>query len=222
MEIAKLVLEYLRVLEWPIFALVIALLFRNQLSGILGKLRKADLPGGVSLDFNQEIKEAKTLSQQVVRQIETTPVPESRRLMPGVPLTEANARMISVGLQPSPSGLDMSYYRTLASQDPNLALAGLRIEIDVLARNLAKGFGVSVDARDSGARLIRKLRDAASITTQQMELTLKVLKLCNVAIHGRPVSREEAEEVIDVASVLTDQYLRWLSWGFDDGWKPQT
>jgi hypothetical protein len=98
MEIAKLVLEYIRVLEWPVLAMVIAFLFRNELSGILGKLRKADLPGGVSLDFNQEMKEAKTLSQEVVRQIEATPVPESRRLMPGVPLTEANARMISLAL----------------------------------------------------------------------------------------------------------------------------
>jgi len=58
--------------------------------------------------------------------------------------------MIHLGLRPSPSGLDMSYYRSLADQDPNVTLAGLRIEIDILARNLAKGFNVSVNDRESG------------------------------------------------------------------------
>ena len=135
-------------------------------------------------------------------------------------MTEANARMIKLGLQPSPSGLDMAYYRNIAAQDPNLALAGLRIEIDIIAKNLARGFHIEVGSHDTGARLLQRLRDAGAITTEQLQLTLKVLRLCNAAIHGEIVSREQADEVIDLANTLRDQYLRWLSWGFGDGWQP--
>lgn len=219
MEIAKLILEFVKVLVWPILAITIVIVFRSQLGAVLWRLRKADLPGGLSLDFNQEIQEAKTLSQQVTQQV-AAEHPESKKLIPSIPLTEANARMLELGLRPSPSGLDISYYRNLVAQDPNLALAGLRIEIDILAKNLAQGFNVNTDPHDSGTRLLRKLRDAGAITNEQMELGLKVLRLCNAAIHGRTVSREEADAVIDVAGVLMDQYIRWLSWGFKDGWKP--
>ena len=143
---------------------------------------------------------------------------EPRR--PSIPMTEANARLIKLGLRPSPSGLDMSYYRSLAAQDPALALAGLRIEIDILAKNLAQGFHIDIEPSDSGARLLRKLRDQGAITTQQSELTSKVLHLCNAAIHGEPVSREQADEIIDLANVLREHYLNWLSWGFRHGWQP--
>jgi len=219
MEIAKLVLEYVRVLIWPAIVLVICVVFRRHLVALLNRIRHAELPGGVSVDLDQEIKEVKSLSAKVQEQ----PAPSDRkRTRPAIPLTEANARMIQLGLRPSPSGLDMSYYRSLAEQDPNVALAGLRIEIDILARNLAKGFGVPMSDRDSGARLMRRLYDAGAITSEQMQLTMKVLRVCNAAVHGTPVSREEADDVIGSAEVLADQYLAWLSWGFDDGWTPRS
>jgi hypothetical protein len=129
--------------------------------------------------------------------------------------------MIQLGLRPSPSGLDMAYYRKFAEQDPNVALAGLRIEIDILARNLAQGFGVSKSDRDSGGLLMRRLYEAGVITSEQMQLTMKVLRVCNAAVHGAVVSREEADDVIGSAEVLADQYLAWLSWGFGDGWTPK-
>jgi hypothetical protein len=34
----------------------------------------------------------------------------------------------------------MNNYKTIAESDPTLALAGLRIELEILTRNLAKGF----------------------------------------------------------------------------------
>lgn len=44
--------------------------------------------------------------------------------------------------------------------------------------------------------------------------------VCNATVHGQPVSLEQAKSVIQSAEVLADQYLSWLSWGFDDGWEP--
>jgi hypothetical protein len=53
-----------------------------------------------------------------------------------------------------------------------------------------------------------------------MQLAQKVLEVCNAAVHGQPVSHEQAKSVIQSVEVLADWYLAWLSWGFDDGWEP--
>ncbi len=216
MEIAKIVLDYIKVLAWPAVAFAVAMVYKKEIVGILGRLRKAGLPGGVSLDFSEEVQEVRQLSNHV----EPLPPTHEGSKLPAVPLTDANARMISLGLQPSPSGLDMNYYRVLARQDPNIALAGLRIEVDVLARNLAKGFRVTATTRDSGLLLLRRLLQGGAITASQFELAEKVMQLCNAAVHGTLVSRQQAEAVIDSAEVLARQYLEWLSWGFPGGWKP--
>ena len=218
-DIAKLILAFVEALVWPATVLIVAFRFRTEIVAILARLKKADLPGGVSLDFSEEVKEARQLSHEVEIQ-PAKPHPAQKTQRPAIPLTEGNARMISLGLQPSPSGLDMDYYRTLALQDPNVALAGLRIEIDVLARNLAKGFKIPTSERESGARLLSKLRSAEAITDAQFNLAQKVLRLCNAAVHGTVVAKEQADVVIDAAEVLFQQYLEWLSWGFPDGWEP--
>jgi len=219
MELAKLILEFVRALIWPLTVLLICLVFRRQLVALLNRIRHAKLPGGFDVELVQEIKEAKSLSAKVKKE---PPRSDRRSDRPTIPLTEANARMIELKLQPSPSGLDISYYRNLAQQDPSVALAGLRIEIDILARNLAKGFKIPMSDRDSGARLVRRLYDGGAITSAQMQLTMKVLAVCNAAVHGTPVSREKAEDVIGSAEILADQYLAWLSWGFDDDWTPKS
>lgn len=216
MDVAEIVLEYLRVLVWPVTVVGLGVLFRTEVRGLFHRISSAKLPGGLSLDFSEQIEEARRLSERV----EATPTPEEHRDVPTLPLTQANARMIELGLQPSPSGLDMSHYRRLADHDPNLALAGLRIEIDILARNLARGFEVSLSPDEPATRLIRRLRDSHAITDDQAMLARKILDLSNAAVHGRVVSREEALGVIRVADVLAEQYLEWLSWGFNDGWRP--
>jgi len=216
MEVANLVLEYIKVLVWPIIVFSLALVFRASLTELFSRLKKADLPGDVSLDFSEELKEAKILSKKVEEQ----PEKEEHKKIPSIPLTEANSRLISLGLQPSPSGLDMKYYRDLTNQDPNIALAGLRIEVDILAKNLAKGFNVKVSERDNGMRLLRLLHEEGAIFLEQMQLAQKILALCNAAIHGTKVSQSQALEVIGFMEVLRKDYIHWLSWGFDDDWTP--
>lgn len=218
MEVAKLILEFVKALAWPITALVLAMLFREPLSMILNRLRKAGLPGGVFIDFQEEIQEAKQISKEV----EASPPPSDRPKRPTVPLTEANARMIALGLKPTSSGLDMSYYREIAQSDPTLALAGLRIEIEVLANNLATGFKLEPRKTEPITSLLRRLRERGAITSEQMDLARRILAICNRAIHGQNVTLEEALDVIDAARVLANEFLEWLSWGFDDNWTPKT
>jgi len=216
MDIAYLILDYLKVLIWPCVTLMVLFLFRKQIFVAFNRLKSAGLPGGISLNFEQEIQRVVEMS----REVKDTEPPADKKQIPTIPLTEANARMISLDLQPSPSGLNLTYYSNLAEQDPNIALAGIRMEMDILTRNLAKGFGIKIDNRDSANTLLKKLYQKSAIGINQFNLAQKMIQLCNRAIHGQPVSREEAYSVIEVAEVLAKQYLSWLSWGFNDGWKP--
>jgi hypothetical protein len=214
LEIARLFLEFLKVLVWPVVVLTILLVFKNEIVGILPRLRRAALPGGVSLEFDAELKEAKLASTVV---LEAPPSErEKQSSAPEIPISLVNARLIERGLQPSPSGLDLDYYRSLSEKDPNLSLAGIRLELEIAARNLAKGFKVAVDSRASLGRLYATLRERGAITAAQAELAQRVIALCNAAVHGHLVSKDQALEVIRIAGVLIDQYVRWLSWGFDE------
>ena len=219
MEIAKLVLEYVRVFIWPVTILVIVLLFRIQIRNLFSRIIKANFPGGVSIEtLPEELKEARRLSNEV-REDDRKPHPEKKNSS-SIPLTEANARMLSLGFSPSQSGLEFSYYRTLAEDDPNLALAGLRIEVEMMLKNVAKGFKVPLNSRDGVGIITQKLKEHGAITYHQFELIMAIVKLCNEAIHGRKVTTAQANEILDIATVLIDQYIEWLSWGFPDGWKP--
>lgn len=217
MELAKLVLGYVKALAWPITALAIALIFRREIRAIIARIRKAALPGGVSIDFEEQILETK----EIATRVEASLPPPNRPKTAILPLTEANSRMISLGLKPTPSGLDLNYYRSIAAHDPTLALAGLRIELEILTRNLAKGFKIDVRAHESPSRVLKRLLEASKVTEDQFALGMRVLSLANQAVHGRTVSRLEAEEIMGVAQVLVDDYRAWLSWGFSDGWEPR-
>lgn len=220
MEIAKIILEYIQALIWPGIVVFLALSFRNETAALLGRIKSAKLPGGVSFDLNEKIQEVKVLSNEVKETVSARQ--EEHKGKPTIPLTEANARLIQLGLQPSPSGMDMGYYLQFADQDPNLALAGLRIDIDILVRNLAKRFGLLIDnKRSPTGQILRKLLDSNAIDANQYELAAKILNVCNQAVHGTTITYDQARSVIQSAESLVADYIAWMSWGFDDNWEPR-
>lgn len=218
-RVAELLIRLLDALAWPSAVIIILLLFRRHVEGLFHRVRKADFPGGLSIEtFPREICEAQELSEEVR---EEKPRKEIREDKPSIPLTEVNVRMLNLGMAPSPSGLDLDYYRGLADRDPNLALAGLRIEVETMLQNLGLGWRVAFKNRDSAGLMTRKLHDKGAITSRQADLIQTIVRLCNAAVHGIQVSSDQAKEILELASVLRDQYVVWLSWGFDDDWKPR-
>ena len=211
LKIAEILLKYLTVLAWPAVVLTLAYGFRRHLADIVSRLKNADLPGGVKINLQETIKEAEELSEGIGE----VNIPEDKRDLPVLPITEANARMIANDLRPSPSGLDLNYYRDLAQKDPNIALAGLRIELELMTQNLAKGFSIEFDPRYSIRKLAADLHRNNAITADQRELITKVSSVCNAAAHGQPITLPEAIQTIDSAEVLAEQYISWLGWGFN-------
>lgn len=219
MALAQLILAYIQALAWPGVTVFALLVFRKPIVEIITRLKGAELPGGVSLDFGQGVRDVEELSEAVAK---ASSASRGEKNTPLLPLTEANSRMIMLGLQPSPSGLDMRRYQDLSDQDPNVALAALRMEIDIIARNMVKGFKIETRGNETASSLLKLLFNHQAITLGQYELAQQILKLCNAAVHGRFVSRDQAESIIDSARVLSRDYLAWLSWGFDDGWSPSS
>lgn len=216
MEIAKIILEYLRVLAWPLVTVFLCFYFKDHLEGIFSRLKSAKLPG-VSFELDNNIKEAAKLADKV--QEETIDKKKEHKNSIPIEYTKANLRLVELGLSPSPSGMDMSYYREIVNNNPNLALAGLRMEIEILIKNLAFGFKLEFDERRySGSRLLKLLLENDAILESQYQLATKVLSLCNRAIHGEPITKEQANSILDSADVLIEDYLAWLSWGFDSNW----
>jgi hypothetical protein len=140
-------------------SLVLSLSFRSEIKRVLARLRKAVLPGGVSVDLQEEVQDVKQLSETV----QSTPPPIGPKATPSIPLTEANARMFKLGLAPMLSGLDVAYYRSKAETDPVLALGGLRIDMETMMRNVAIGFKLQYAPAGPISRLLARLREVGDI-----------------------------------------------------------
>jgi len=56
-EGAKIILQAVQILIWPVTVLIILLMFRRQISGRLSSFIKAELPGGLKFELS-ELKDA--------------------------------------------------------------------------------------------------------------------------------------------------------------------
>jgi len=209
MELAKLILEYVKVLAWPMTAIFLGIYFRKSLVAVLARLEKATLPGGISLDFDKKIQQIEALSEKV----SANPEPQQQPKATLIVTTDANKRMIELGLMPVQSDLNISYFEELADHDPALAIAAPRMEIEILAKNLviACKIPISTDRSSSALSLIRELSANKALKEYQSSLAIQIVQLCNLVIHGKRISRESAEKVFNGVAILYMDYLLWLS-----------
>ena len=91
-------------------------------------------------------------------------------------------------------------------QDPNLALVGLRIEIEKRLTEIAKAAGIRVD-HPNAASLLRELSARKAIPHDTEAGLAELIALGNRAAHGATVSEDAAGWALDLAP----QILRALS-----------
>lgn len=92
-------------------------------------------------------------------------------------------------------------YIAAAQHDPNLALAGLRIEIEKRLRTLAQQQGVGGQNQGIGV-LMRNLRTAGAIKPQEDSVLRDLIGLLNEAVHGADVDLRAAQWAIEVGPQL--------------------
>lgn len=120
-------------------------------------------------------------------------------------LRETEQRAEMVGLldeEPVDVGPNREYsFQVVASQDANLALAGLRIEIEKRLRSLADGAGIK--GGDRGIRgLLRSLSDREVLSQEERSVLLDMIGLLNSAAHGAAADQQHAQWALDVGPRL--------------------
>ncbi|MGH0030469.1 MAG: hypothetical protein ACQGVC_11810 [Myxococcota bacterium] len=205
MEVATIVLEYLKVLAWPCVVAVAIGVFRSEIRLLVRSLQRLRLPGGTELDWKEQVGRAEAAADRI--QAGTGP-PEQPRASEEIQhlLRKSDA----LGLLSSPSDLNFSYYLGLCEADPNLALAGLRMELERLLHNIARLSGMGQDS-STAWRLSGLLRANNILPEDQFQLLRSIIRVANSALHGSDIVREDAERVIDSAGAFLRYYLAWLA-----------
>ncbi len=213
-ELLKILLEFFGTIIWPITFVVFLSFFRVQIREFLTRAKKVELPGGFSVEIENDIKQAKELATEI--KIERKP--EIERIIRKIGSnfeSDANIKMIQLGLTPSPSGLDLNYYKSISETDPRLAIIGLRADLEIMLRNLAKGFKIPLIEGNSTAKIVSLLFEKSAITSKQFEFMNTLFRIGNAAAHGIQITKEQTFEVLEIAKVLVKDYVAWLYWGFD-------
>lgn len=89
MDIAKLILEYIQALAWPAVVVFGVCFFRDAIKEVFHRISSAKLPGGVAIDFSEEIREAREISREVKQQqsVKKAAISEEMPDRPSIPLT---------------------------------------------------------------------------------------------------------------------------------------
>jgi len=169
-------------LLWPnlkIDAVTVALITIATLPWLAPLFKSIELPGVVKIEF-QELEQAK---QEV----------ESAGL-----LAKASVSTSLNGATPQPNPFAM-----IQTLDPNLALAGLRIEIERRLAALARNHRIETSRYGIGW-LLSTLRHR-NVLTQEEEFVLERLtKLLNAAVHGAEVDPRGAAWAAQVGPALLE------------------
>jgi hypothetical protein len=120
-------------------------------------------------------------------------------------LKEAKENADQAGLLVSPSELTANAkqytFELIATEDPNLALAGLRIEIEKRLMQLARIKGTHIPKGGMG-QLLLALRKQNVLTEEQISVLADMVGLLNRAVHGAEVSESATLWALDVGPRL--------------------
>ncbi len=212
MEIAKLILNYLRILVWPVTVVGLAIYFRRPLVAASARLRRATLPGGVSLDFQEQLQKVQSLSEEVN-------VLPSRKPNLALPVAvkapekikTPNQLMVELGFEVLPSDLDIGYFLTIAKSDTTLSIAALRIELESVFRSFVKGLQLPLERPNETTRnLVKMLHKHGALDHLEYALAETILNACNKVVHGERISFDQANDLIRSADVFFRRFEEWL------------
>lgn len=102
-------------------------------------------------------------------------------------------------------------FQQLENSDPNLALAGLRIEIETRLKEIAQKNNISGSERMGAGQLLRLLREYEILNSQERSVLGDLIGLLNEAIHGKKINQNFVNWAMDIGpeilKSLDDKYL---------------
>lgn len=94
-------------------------------------------------------------------------------------------------------------FQLIADEDPNLALAGLRIELERRLREMAEYAGIGIRNQGLG-RLMRELHKKELLTKQQVSVLSDMVGLLNAAVHAENLEPRAAEWAMETGPRLLE------------------
>lgn len=116
-------------------------------------------------------------------------------------LIKAQERASEVGLLAEPEDGPEYSFQMVADEDANLALAGLRIEIENRLIKLAESSDIKI-GRSSVGRLMRILSQREVLSNQERAVLEDLVGTLNAAVHGAEVDERSADWAMDIGPRL--------------------
>jgi hypothetical protein len=204
-DTALIVLAYMKVLAWPVTTLVVVGVFREPIRVLISKLQHVKLPGGAELNWQQAILDAEHAAEKVGSLADSATVEQ-----PAVVVAASEAR--EPGLFRSPTNFEWSLYRNFVRRDPKLALEGLRTELSLMLKNLAKLYNIKLpDRKESIDQLLIHLADARVLSNDEVQLVRSINDVIQAARCDAAITQSDANRTLDSAEVFKNAYLSLLS-----------
>ena len=166
---------------FKISAFTILVLFILAIPAVAPYLKEAKFPGAKFV-FKDEIIKTKTLVQKSVeiakKQKKITPFETFK----------------------------LSSVREQLEYDYIIALAALRIEIEKKLKIAADFFDIPKKEKRRLSQIIDAMQRIKIMFPEQTSALKKILTMCNKAVHGEPVSKSEANQIIDLADELNKSF----------------
>ena len=162
-------------LLWPhlaIDAIALALIVIAILPWLAPLVKSLELPGGWKVEFQD--------------------------------LQKAASRAETAGLLSNePSQKEAAFsFQSIASRDPNLALAGLRIELEKRLSLLVEIHGLTSRRAMGVGQSLRALAQAQVLSNEERSILADMVNMLNSAVHGAEVDSRAAEWAIEVGPRL--------------------
>lgn len=114
-------------------------------------------------------------------------------------------------LSPAPAASSGEFaFQSVAERDPNLALAGLRIELEKRLVRLAEVHGVGTAMQGMG-RLLRELARRKILADDEESVLSDLVHLLDAAVHGAAVDPRATEWAMDVGPQLIQSFEEKLA-----------
>jgi hypothetical protein len=150
-------------------AITVTLLGISVVPWLAPLFKSLELPGGWKVEFQEQLRETVERAEQ--------------------------AGLLAPPTAPTAPQAEYAFQR-LVNEDPNLALAGLRIEIERRLVRLAAKNGIEVRGRGL-SQLLRSLSDRSVLGFQERAILSDLTGLLNAAVHGAEVDRNTAAWAVE-------------------------
>lgn len=177
-------------------AITVLILFILSIPFFAQYLKKAKFPGA-EFEFKDEIRETQKLVELSIQKAK-----EAESFGKASILQFETFKLSSI--------------RNLLDSDPVLSLAALRIEVERKLRSVAVFLGTPKSYKLTISKLIEVIRINEMLSFEQINALRNIIDMCNKAIHGYLISKEEAMEIIELTEELNKSFSIGYSIDFSE------